>query len=490
MATRRTRGVLLAIAVALIAPLLVLAGCGGSGDGAGTREAANSSSAALPTAVFAGTTYGGIFYSGTRASILRCELPSGPCRALAEVSGDPGFTKTVQYAVGRVFARVTASGTDSTEQVVSCSSSVAGPCVKLLSARNPISGPVEDLGRVLFIDRGGDSLTNPGGDNTLYSCDPATTKALADCTARPFAPLASLVAAGPGEVAGAVDKDIRVCRVQTGECRTVGTMPLSVNAIGYVPQFNRLYIGLANRDGDGYFPLWTCSVSTSGSCNRLDRFGDRSHEFIGIGTSLYVAVGKGRIMACDPEAVDRCSTLSNDDLGITSLQAYGDALLVGTSRDDTEGSWYNGGLYLRPLSGGQTTLRDDARGGIYSLTTNASDATAIVATTVVRYTPKDSGVTATGRVTITPTPQSGDGTCVLGAPEVPVTCTSTFARGTAVTLTAEPGPQSALNTWQGAASQCNEPGGAGTPPATTCTVTLDGRITSVTVGFRPAPAQP
>lgn len=80
---------------------------------------------------------------------------------------------------------------------------------------------------------------------------------------------------------------------------------------------------------------------------------------------------------------------------------------------------------------------------------------------------------------------NGPADCVLGTAELPVTCSMRFARGTTVTLTATPGPQSALNTWQGAASTCNEPGGPGTPPATTCTVTVTDLVTSATAGFRP-----
>lgn len=116
--------------------------------------------------------------------------------------------------------------------------------------------------------------------------------------------------------------------------------------------------------------------------------------------------------------------------------------------------------------------------------------TADLVMTVVRSTPSGSTVTATGTIVMSPEPSSGDRECVLPSPELPVTCTATFPTGTTVNLTARPGPQSALNTWKGAARQCNEPGGPGTPPSTTCTITLKGPQTAVTAGFRPVSTSP
>ncbi len=470
------------VAAVALALAVVLAGCGASSAGDDTtRNAAASSTGPLPTKVFAGTSNGGLLASGPKAGIVRCDLATGPCTQIA--SHDGGFTVDVQYAAGRVFFR------NDDDAVMSCSSTVRDQCVTLLRGGQAVSGPVFDSEHMLFVTR----RDNP----TLYSCDPATARAIADCTARPFQSMSKLVAIGPGVVAGTIDeprqaagRTVAVCQVDDASCRTLATLPKMPIVIDYIPRFERLYLGFGTSkfgtDDDGYYPMWTCRLEGRDPCTVLNRLGAASMAFAGIGDTLYVALPR-RIMACDPVTPDRCTTKSSDDLGIQALETYGDALVVGTGRSpDGEGTKREGGIYLRPLSGGQTTLRPNAGGGIWSLDTNQADAAATLATTVTRYTPRGSGVTATGTVTVSPQPLSGDAECVLGPPELPVACTSTFDRGATVTLTAKPGPQSALNTWQGAASQCNEPEGPGSPPALTCTITLKALRTVVTAGFRPA----
>lgn len=461
---------------------VVLAGCGASSAGDDTtRNAAAPSGEPLPTKVFAGTSNGGLLASGPKAGIVRCDLPSGPCTQIASHGG--GFTSSVQYAAGRVFFR-----TDD-DEVMSCSATVPNQCVTLLRGDQPVAGPVFDSEHMLFVTR----RDNP----TLYSCDPGTTRALADCTSRPFQSLSRFAAIAPGVVAGTIDeprqaagRTVAVCQVDDASCRTLARLPKMPIVIDYIPRFERLYMGFGTSkfgtDDDGYYPMWTCRVAGPDPCTRLNRLGAASMAFAGIGDTLYVALPR-RIMACDPVTPDRCTTKSNDDLGIQALEAYGDALVVGTGRSpDGEGSKREGGIYLRPLTGDQTVLRPNAGGGIQSLDTNLADVAATLATTVTRYTPRGSGVTATGTVTVSPRPLTGDAECVLGAPELPVTCTATFDRGATVTLTAKPGPQSVLNTWKGAAESCNEPEGPGSPPAPTCTITLTALRTLATASFRPA----
>jgi hypothetical protein len=71
-----------------------------------------------------------------------------------------------------------------------------------------------------------------------------------------------------------------------------------------------------------------------------------------------------------------------------------------------------------------------------------------------------------------------------------VTCESFYLPGTTLTFTAKAGPMSVLDSWQGAAAKCNEPDGPGSPPATTCTVTVQAaaplNVNEVIARFRPA----
>jgi hypothetical protein len=481
-----------AIAV-LAASAAMLGGCGGGADDQATRAA--SGEARQPTVAYVGTgalTIGRDTF-GRSSKVMACDLPSGPCRDIVRFNSDDNNllseVAALDYSDGRVFARAKEDDALITpaQQVVSCDVTAApATCRTLLRVARvrgnvvEVYGPVYQDGRLLLGWRLlGDERTR------TYSCDPDSMRSIDDCTRLPLErPVEEFTTYGPGEIIGLAQgpegppaRDLVVCRVDTGACRPAGTLPARAERLAYIPQFGRAYLGVKGNQ------MWTCSPAEQ-SCSRLNQFGSIPRAFTGLGDRVYTGTAES-VRACDPALPDRCPSV-NRELGVEAMAPYGDRLLVGTLQESDWNSAISGGLYLRPIGGGPgSTVWPDQAGGVMSLDTNALDATPALEITVVRAGTKGSGVTATGRVTVDPAPVNGPADCVLGTAELPVTCSMRFARGTTVTLTATPGPQSALNTWQGAASTCNEPGGPGTPPATTCTVTVTDLVTSATAGFRP-----
>ena len=476
------------MAVALVALLMALAGCGGSGDATGTRAA--SGEARQATVAYVGTgalDVTGAYRLGHHSKVMACDLPSGPCRDIMRFGDDDNRLSQVvalDYSDGRLFARAMHGLLAPSEQVVSCDvTATPATCRTLLRVAQGGSvreayGPVYQGGQLLL------GWRTDAGTGT-YSCDPDAMRSIDDCTRLPLErQVEEFTTYGPGEIIGLAPgpegppaRDVVVCRLDTGACRLVDTLPASAQSFAYIPEFDRAYLGLKGNQ------MWTCSPAGK-SCSRLNQFGSVPGAFTGLGGRVYPGTAES-VRSCDPTLPDRCPSV-NRELGVKAMAPYGDRLLVGTLEKSEFDGAESGGLYLRPIDGSAgSTVWPDQDGGVLSLATNALDAMPALEVTVVRAAAKGSGVTATGRITAAPAPESGDADCVLGTAELPVTCSLRFARGTTVTLTATPGPQSTLNTWQGAASKCNEPGGPGTPPAATCTITLDGRMTSVTAGFRP-----
>lgn len=501
----------IALVLAISALAAGAAGCG-SDDPSGSRAAAGADSPVPTAAYFLTDLTSGVNVTGN-IKLFRCALPDGPCTELATMPDGYERGASLQYGAGRLFFRLQGVGTGLSNRVMSCSASEPGQCTVLLEGSTDPKDLAADTGPVY---RGGRLIVGIYGQTAmpqgLYSCDAFSTRSLADCVRVPDAPrLESLAPGGPDQVvgikpaaSGKLLRDVLVCDVGDGACRSLGAVPESTRAVdelAYLPEFGRVYVGLvkqpSKRSTSRKGEIWSCRIAGSSECTQLNEFTGTFERliygFAAAGDRVVVAQGKA-LNLCSPDTPKSCSAIAppGDEMPFRAVASLGaNSVLVGTVRwvsfldDDTERN--RGSLFRWRVDGGggrEATLWDNQLGGVASIVTDATSG-ALLRTTVERFTPRGSGVTATGTVTTDPAPASGAGSCALPTPEVPVTCYSTFPAGTTVTLTAKPGRQSALNTWQGAASSCNEPGGPGTPPATTCTITVTEPVTSVTAGFRP-----